>query len=190
MKKKMILPSLAVCAICALGGTALSGVASSSAATKATTATTATTAATGASALGGPRGFGGPGGHGGRGGHGGPGGGGVHSETVVADDDGSGFVTLTSDRGTVTKVVGTTLTIKEGTADETYDTVEVAIDGTVTIERNGASAKLSAIKVGDHVRVEKDGTNSRVHATTATWETTQQAQREAQRAEGSSWPSA
>lgn len=185
MKKKMIVPSLAVCAVCALGGTALSGVASSSAATKAaaTTTTTATQPSDGF-------GFDGPGRHGGRGGHGGPGHGGVHSESVVADPDGSGFVTLTSDRGTVTKVSGSTLTIKEGTADETYDTVEVTIDGTVSVERNGATAKLSAIKVGDHVQIEQDGTDTRVHAATAKWEATQQAQRDAQREEAESWPSA
>ncbi|MCW2921065.1 MAG: hypothetical protein JWL76_939 [Thermoleophilia bacterium] len=186
MKKKMLLPSLAACAICALGGTALSGVASSSAATKTAITATATQPADGFG-FGGP---GGPGGHGGRGGHGGPGHGGVHSESVVADPDGSGFVTLTSDRGTVTEVSGSTLTIKEGTADETYETVEVTVDGTVTIGRNGAIAKLSAIKVGDHVRIEHDGTTTRVHASTAKWETAQQAQRDAQREEDASWPSA
>lgn len=187
MKTKLIAPTLAVCAVCALGGAALSGVASSSAATKATT----TTAATDSKAEPGFGGPGRPGGHGARGGHGaGPGGGGIHSETVVPDADGSGFVTITSDRGTVTKLDGSTLTIKQGTEDETFDTVEVVANGTVTVLRNGKTAKLSAIKVGDHVHVHRDGTSTRIMAATAAWETAQQAQREQQRDTDASWPSA
>lgn len=182
MKQKMLVPVLGVCAVCALAGAAVSGVASSSAATKSTAITAAA-----------PLAFGGPGGPGGGRGHGGPGGGpgsGIHSERVVADSDGEGFVTITSDRGTLTKVSGSTLTLKEGTADETYDTVEVVAKGTVTVVRNGATSKLSALKVGDHVSVETDGTTTRVFAATAAWESSQREQRETQRETETSWPTA
>ncbi len=186
MKQKMLVPVLGVCAVCALAGAAVSGVASSSAATRSTAAAATTQTGFGPGGPGG--GPGGGRGHGGPGG--GPGGGGIHSERVVADSDGEGFVTVTSDRGTLTKLVGSTLTIKEGTADETYDTVEVAAKGTVTVVRNGATSKLSALKVGDHVSVETDGSTTRVFAATAAWETSQRAQRETQRETEQSWPSA
>lgn len=112
--------------------------------------------------------------HGGRPGRGGPGGpggpGGVHAEIVVPDQDGEGFVTLVSDVGTLAAISGSELTVKEGTKDETYATVTVTADGTVSVRRNGKKSTLSALKVGDHVRVTKDGTRTRIDASTASWE--------------------
>jgi hypothetical protein len=103
----------------------------------------------------------------------GPGGGGIHSETVVPDRDGTGFTTIVGDAGTLSAIDGSTLTLKEGTDDETYATVDVVADGTVTVRRNGRTVELSALKVGDHVRVVKDGTTTRVDASTAAWEARQ-----------------
>ncbi|MCW2959820.1 MAG: hypothetical protein JWM90_207 [Thermoleophilia bacterium] len=189
--KRPLKSVLAIGAVCAVTGAAASGIATSSAATE----STATTAATTTAAAGAPPadGLGGPGGHGGRHGGGGPGGGGggIHSESVRVDADGTGFVTVVQDSGTITAINGTTLTIKQGTATETFDTVKVKVDGTVTVERNRATAKLAALKVGDHVRVTKDGTTTRVDATTAAFEKTEAAAR-AQREQrpAVTWPAA
>ena len=195
MKKKLISSTIAIGAVCAVVG-ASTGIASSSAASKATaaSATTATAAMQAGARPDGMRGPGGPGGPGGGHGHGGPGGGpgggGIHSESVRPDPDGTGFVTEVSDSGTLSAVDGNELTIKEGTAKETFDTVDVTADGTVTVERNGATSSLAALKVGDHVRVSKDGTNTRIHATTAAWEAKQQKQADQARPAAPTWPAA
>jgi hypothetical protein len=169
MKQRSIMAILAVGATCAVAGAAVSGVASSSAATKATAATKAAPA-------GRPGRFDAPGGP--RGPHGrgpGPGRGGIHSESVVPDKDGSGFVTIVEDAGTLGAIDGTKLTLKEGTAKEAYATVDVTADGTVTVHRNGATVKLADLQVGDHVHVSKDGSNTRIDASTAAWEAKQDA---------------
>ena len=76
------------------------------------------------------------------------------------------------------------------------DASTVAADGTVTVSRNGKSAKLGDIAVGDHVRVLKDGTNTRIDASTAAFEKQLDAQRakfEQQRQQqhtAPSWPAA
>lgn len=196
MKKRSTAAVVAVCATCAVVGASVSGIASSSAATKAPSTSTAATAPTPPD--GGPGGPGGPGGGpggrpGGPGGHDGGPGGAIHSEQVRPDPDGTGFVTEVSDRGTLTKVDGTKLTIKEGTATETLDTVVVVADGSVTVRRNGATAKLSDLKVGDHVRVSKDGTNTRIDASTAAFEKAREAEHAAHEQEqkaDASWPKA
>jgi hypothetical protein len=105
---------------------------------------------------------------------------------VVPDRDGSGFVKLVSDTGTLTASDANSVTLKEGTAKETYATTTVTVDGTVTVHRNGTSSSLGALQVGDHVHVMKDGTTTRVDASTAAWDKQQQAQRPA----GPSWPTA
>ncbi|MCW2924169.1 MAG: hypothetical protein JWM98_1573 [Thermoleophilia bacterium] len=194
MQKRPFQAILVIGATCAVTGAAMSGIATSSAATKAPAAAAATAAATPPAGMrgdfdGGPGG----GGHRGGGGHGGGGRGGVHSESVRPDPDGTGFITTVEDSGTVTAIDGTTLTVKEGTATETFDTVKVTVDGTVTVDRNRAASKLSAVKVGDHVRVSKDGTNTRIEATTAAFEKAQDAQRaqhEQQDAADATWPKA
>lgn len=174
-------------AVCAVTGASVAGIATSSAATTATAAKATSTDTR-------PDDDFGHGG-GGRGGHGGGigGGGGVHSESVRADADGSGFTTTVDDSGTLTAVSGASLTIKEGTATETYDTVKVTAKGTVTLQRNGVTSKLSALKVGDRVRVSTDGTTTRIDATTEAYEKTraeERAQREEQRDATASWPAA
>jgi hypothetical protein len=105
----------------------------------------------------------------------------------MPDRDGSGFVTIVEDAGTLSAVDGSTLTLTEGTASETYDTVDVTADGTVKVRRNGRAATLASLKVGDHVCVSKDGTTTRIDASTSAWERAQAA-RHADRAP--SWPKA
>jgi len=186
--KSQLKATIAVGAVCALSAIATTGIATSAAATKASGGTSTGPAA---GLVGrGPGGEGGPGGHRGPGGPGGPRGGGIHSEQVVPDADGSGFATIVSDRGTLTAIDATTLTIKEGTATETYDTVDVVADGTVTVRRNGKKSSLAKLAVGDHVHVMKDGTTTRIEASTAAFEKKQDARREQARGPEPTWPTA
>jgi hypothetical protein len=90
------------------------------------------------------------GGLGGRGFGGGP----VHAEAVVPKEDGSGFVTVTTDAGTLNSVDGTTVHVKEGTDKTVYkDDVAIDVGSNAKVIRNHADAKLSDLKAGDHVRV-------------------------------------
>lgn len=78
----------------------------------------------------------------------------VHAEAVVPNRDGTGFVTITTDAGTLNSVDGTTVHIKEGTDKKVYkDDVGVDVGSDAKVIRNHAPAKLSDLKAGDHVRV-------------------------------------
>jgi hypothetical protein len=81
-------------------------------------------------------------------------GGPVHAEAVVPKDDGSGFVTITTDAGDLKSVDGSTLHVKEGTDKATYkDDAAITVGSDVTVIRNHAKATLSDLKAGDHVRI-------------------------------------
>jgi hypothetical protein len=78
----------------------------------------------------------------------------VHAEAVVPDKDGSGFITVTTDAGTLNSVDGTTVHVKEGTDKKVYkDDVAIDVGSDVKVIRNHEDAKLSDLKEGDHVRV-------------------------------------
>ena len=78
----------------------------------------------------------------------------VHDEAVIPKRDGSGFLTITSDSGTLNSVDNTTVHIKEGTDKATYDPdKQVDVGSDAKVIRNGADAKLSDLQAGDHVRV-------------------------------------
>ena len=78
----------------------------------------------------------------------------VHDEAVIPKRDGSGFLTITSDSGTLNNVDNTTVHIKEGTAKATYDPDKaVDVGDSAKVIRDGADAKLGDLKAGDHVRV-------------------------------------
>ena len=161
MKESGLRRISAVVVICALVG-ALAGIAGSAAApSKSKKATQAQKAAKAkAQALakkralrralerrgpGGPKFF-----FGGPGGPGGP----VHSEIVVPKPDGSGFMTITEDAGTLLSVDGNTLHIKEGTDKATYkDDAAIDVGDSPTVIRNGEKAAIGDLKEGDHVRV-------------------------------------
>jgi len=85
--------------------------------------------------------------------HGGPGGPGVHSETVVPNKAGDGFITVTSDAGTVKSISGNDITIDESVGSLHYKDVTVTIPDDATIIRNHAKASLSDIKADDDIRV-------------------------------------
>ena len=82
------------------------------------------------------------------------GGGPVHGEAVVPNKDGTGFMTVTTDAGTLNSVDGTTVHIKEGTDKKVYkDDVAIDVGSDAKVIRNHKDAKLSDLKEGDHVRV-------------------------------------
>lgn len=84
----------------------------------------------------------------------------VHIQATVLDKAGTGFITVTEDNGTVQSLSGDQLTIKEAVGSVTYRTVTLTIPSTATVMRDFQSAKLSALHVGDRVRVAQssDGT--------------------------------
>jgi hypothetical protein len=84
---------------------------------------------------------------------GGPGGPAVHSEAVVPNKAGDGFITVTSDAGKVKSVSGSDITIDESFNNVHYKDVTVTIPDGATIIRNHAKAALSDIKADDDIRV-------------------------------------
>lgn len=90
--------------------------------------------------------------------HGGPA---VHEESVVLNKAGTAFITRTEDSGTITAISGSDVTIKEGTDTVTYKTSTITIPSGATIDRNGRTAALTDLKVGDRVHIgsSSDGTD-------------------------------
>jgi len=84
----------------------------------------------------------------------------VHSESVVLNQAGTAWITMTEDNGKVASVSGDQLTITEGTDKVPYKTVTLTIPSDATIIRNGQKASLSDFKAGDfvHVSQSSDGT--------------------------------
>ncbi|TML05217.1 MAG: hypothetical protein E6G41_10460 [Actinobacteria bacterium] len=77
----------------------------------------------------------------------------MHSETVVPNKAGDGFITVTSDAGTVKSTSGNDVTIDESVGSLHYKDVTVTIPDGATIIRNHAKASLSDIATGDEIRV-------------------------------------
>src|SRR3954453_19024824 len=137
------LPQLGVViAVCALVG-ALAGIAGSAAAPSKSSKKSAAKTSKSAPRHEGFRG-------GGPGFHGGPA---VHAEAVVPNKAGDGFITVTSDAGTVKSVTGNDITIDESVGKVHYKDVTVTIPDGATVIRNHAKASLSDIKAADDIRV-------------------------------------
>jgi hypothetical protein len=101
----------------------------------------------GGSGRGGPGAFGGPW-FGGRGGPGGPGGQLLHGEQVV--QQGTKVVTIDEQVGKITAVSATTVTIRSSDGF----TATYVVGSTTRIGKNRTQVKISAVVVGDTVRVE------------------------------------
>jgi hypothetical protein len=81
-------------------------------------------------------------------------GGPIHSETIVPNQDGTDFLTITSDSGTLLSVDGNTVHLKQGTDKKVYkDDAAIDVGDDPTVIRNHEKAKLSDLKEGDHVHV-------------------------------------
>jgi hypothetical protein len=89
----------------------------------------------------------------------------VHSEMVVPNKAGDGFITVTGDDGKVKSVSGSQLTITEGTEKATYKTVTLDIPSDATVVRDGNKAQLSDLQADDQVHVSQSPDGSFVFAT-------------------------
>jgi hypothetical protein len=154
MNTKRIAAGGLVAGACALVGV-LGGIAEGSAATKTKVHSTSQSAPPG------QPGFG----------HGGPGFGGgdaIHSVSVQLNQARTGYVTVTSDGGTIQSVDSSagTVTVVEGLSSSPYKTVTLSVPSGATIQLDGKSSSLSALAAGDHAVVSSssDGT-TRVFAT-------------------------
>lgn len=78
----------------------------------------------------------------------------VHADLVVPTKDGK-FVNVTVDRGTVEKVEGYSITLKEGTKTATYKTVTIDLPSNAVVRINRKPGKLSDVKPGQHAMVVK-----------------------------------
>ena len=141
--RRIKLPQLGVViAVCALVG-ALAGIAGSAAAPSKSSKKNPSSSTTRAV----PRHFGF------RDFHGGPGGPAVHSEAIVPNKAGTGFITVTSDAGTVKSISGNDITIDESFNNVHYKDVTVTVPSDATVIRNHAKASVSDINEGDDIRV-------------------------------------
>jgi hypothetical protein len=147
MISKRIAAGGLVAGVCALAGT-LGGIASGSAATKTKTHSTAQGAP--APGPGGPGRFGG-----------GPA---IHSVSVQLNQARTGYVTVTTDSGTVQSVdtSGDTVTVVEGLSSSPYKTATISVPSGATIQLDGKTSTLSALAAGDHVTISSssDGTTN------------------------------
>ena len=102
---------------------------------------------------------------------GGPGGpgwpGAVHSESVVLNKAGTGYITVTSDSGTVKSVEASAgkLTIAEGVKSVSYKTVTLTIPSEAKVSLDGNSSSLADLAEGDHVTVSSSSEGTTVFAT-------------------------
>jgi hypothetical protein len=76
----------------------------------------------------------------------------VHASLITYTKQ-QGFVTVTIDRGFVQSVSGDTLTMREGTRNETYKTLTLSLPAGTVVRDHRASSSLSALKPGEHVLV-------------------------------------
>lgn len=80
----------------------------------------------------------------------------VHVSAVVpAPRTGSGFATVTLDRGTVAAVGSNSITLREGTAKHTYRTVTLTLPANARVRDNRRAAKLADVKAGEKAIVVK-----------------------------------
>ncbi|HEY1540744.1 MAG TPA: hypothetical protein VGF63_15180 [Solirubrobacteraceae bacterium] len=98
------------------------------------------------------------------GGPGGPGGRAVHSEDVVLNKAGDAFITQTEDHGTIKSISGSDVTIAEAIGSVSYKDVTITIPAAATIERDGKTAAIGDLAVGDHIGVSQSSDGVDVHA--------------------------
>ncbi len=93
-----------------------------------------------------------------------PGGHAIHSVSVVLDKAGTGFITQTTDEGTIESIDSSagTVTIVEGTKALTYKTVTLSVPADATVTLDGKTSSLSALAAGDRLSLSSssDGTTA------------------------------
>ena len=100
-------------------------------------------------------------------GAGAPGGHAIHSVSVVLDKAGTGFITQTTDEGTIESVdTGAgTVTIVEGTKSVTYKTLTLSVPADATVTLDGKTSSLSALASGDRLSLSSSSDGTTVFAT-------------------------
>jgi ABC-type Fe3+-hydroxamate transport system substrate-binding protein len=90
----------------------------------------------------------------------------VHSVEAVLNKAGTAYVSETTDSGTIKEVdsSGGSITINEGTKSVTYGTPTVTIPSDATVTLDGKTSTLSALKIGDQVRVSSSSDGTTVFA--------------------------
>ena len=146
-RTKLIATALAACAVVAAGA----GIAQGSSTKHASSTGRAARAG---SAPQGP-GAGAPGGHA------------IHSVSVVLDKAGTGFVTQTTDEGTIESIdtAAGTVTIVEGTKAVAYKTVTLGVPAGATVTLDGKTSSLSALAAGDRLSLSSSSDGTTVFAT-------------------------
>ncbi len=99
----------------------------------------------------------------------GPGGGGpgaVHSESVVLNKKGDGFITVTTDNGKLKSVDASagTIEVTEEANSVTYKTVTLTIPSGSSVTLDGTSSSLEKLAAGDHVNVSSSTEGTTVFA--------------------------
>lgn len=157
MPRRLILVA-AVTGACALAAVATALAAGSTKSKRSTSHATRHGTINGTGEGSGPGGPPGPGGWPGPGGHGG-----VHSESVVLNKKGDGFITVTTDSGKIKSIdAGAgTIEVTEEANSVTYKTVTLTIPSGATVVLDGKSGSLAGLAAGDHVVVSSssEGTN-------------------------------
>jgi len=161
MPRRLILV-LAVTGACALAAVATALAAGSSKSKSATRHTTRHATASGTAEGPGPGGPPGPGG----------GRGAVHSESVVLNQTGDAFISLTTDNGKIKSVDSGagTIEVTEEANSVAYKTVTLTIPSGSTVTLDGKSSSLSALVAGDHVMVSSSSEGTTVFATDSSFQ--------------------
>ena len=108
----------------------------------------------------------------------GPGGGPVHSETVIPNESGDNFVTITTDAGKLKSRDGSKLTLTEGTDKATYGTPTIDVGSSPKVFRNHAPATLDDLKTDDEVRIIQSPRGTLVWAEDAAFQAQEQKMRQ------------
>lgn len=156
MSRRLILVAV-VAGACALAAVATALAAGSTNTKSSTHHATRHAAISGSGEGGGPPGPHGPGG-------GGPGA--VHSETVVLNKKGDGFITVTTDNGKLKSVDASagTIEVTEEANSVTYKTVTLTIPSGSSVTLDGKSSSLEKLAAGDHVNVSSSTEGTTVFA--------------------------
>jgi hypothetical protein len=76
----------------------------------------------------------------------------IHAEFVVPGRDDT-FKTITTDRGTITGVDGSTIHLREGTRTATYKTVDITLGDDAVVRVDGHAASVSDLKADQRAKV-------------------------------------
>jgi hypothetical protein len=89
---------------------------------------------------------------------------------VQLNQAGTAFITVTRDEGTVTAISGSDITLHEGTTTVAYKDATITLPSGTTVTRDGATAAVTDIKVGDRVSISSSSEATTVRASDPTYQ--------------------